>query len=137
MQEIKPIVGVGAVVVYQNKVLLIKRARPPYQGQWAIPGGKVKTGETLQQAAEREIHEETGLTITAGKPVFTFDHIEHDNEGKVTCHYVVTDLEACYQSGEIKAQSDAAEARWFSYAELAESDNINSITLELLKEIKF
>ncbi|MBN2246845.1 MAG: NUDIX domain-containing protein, partial [Candidatus Aminicenantes bacterium] len=60
-----PQVGVGAVVIKDEKILLVKRKNPPQKGQWAIPGGKVEFGETMQKAAEREILEETGLIIHA------------------------------------------------------------------------
>ena len=78
-----PLVAVGAVVFNQNRVLLVKRAKPPAQNQWAIPGGKVRLGETLQQAAEREIHEETGIIIRALKPIYTFDIIQKDRSGRI------------------------------------------------------
>lgn len=112
-----PVVGVGAVVIYNAKVLLVQRATPPYQGQWCIPGGKVRFGETLQQAAEREIREETGITVEAGEPIYSFEIIDtSDTENPV--HYVVIDLEASYLSGDIKAASDALEVAWFSKAEI-------------------
>ena len=132
-----PVVGVGAVVIHDDRVLLIKRGKPPNQHQWAIPGGKVKPGETLQQAAEREIYEETGIKIRAGKSVFTFEHIEHSEDGRLRAHYVVTDLLAEYVSGEIRAQSDAAEAKWFSRHELKITGGINATTRKLLHEISY
>lgn len=137
MQNKQPIIGVGAVVLHDGKVLLVKRANPPCQFQWAIPGGKVRYGETLQQAAEREIREETGIIIKAGKPIFGFDHIEQDSSGGVQCHYVIVDLRADYLSGDISANSDAAEVRWFARQDLLTVDNVNVVTMQLLQEIAF
>jgi len=115
-----PQVAAAAVVVHQGAVLLVRRAHPPRAGLWAVPGGMVKAGETLQEAAEREIREETGLTIRAGAPLHAFDLLEHDDQGRLRFHYVVVDLMADYLAGEIAAASDAAEARWVAPAELAD-----------------
>ena len=130
-----PIVAVGAVVFHKGKVLLVKRAQPPSEGQWAIPGGKIKMGETLQQAAEREIDEETGILIHAGKPIFAFDLIEHDDHGGCRRHYVIVDLFCEYLSGEPHANDDVCDARWFSAQEL-NSHSVNQTTLSLLKPDK-
>lgn len=127
-----PQVGVGAIVFHQNQVLLIKRGQAPNAGQWAIPGGRIQMGETLQQAAEREILEETGIHIKAGDPVFAFDLLQHNDDGQCQLHYVVVDLAADYLSGEPVAGDDATEARWVSACELGEL-SVNETTLELLK----
>jgi len=116
-----PSAGVGAVVIKDGKVLLVKRARPPYAGLWCIPGGKVMLGESLQQAAEREIMEETSLMIQAGNPVYAFDVIDTEHNPP-TYHYVVIDLEASYVSGEAQAQDDALDVRWFTRNELMQDD---------------
>ena len=71
-----PRVGVGAIVIKDGKVLMIKRAAPPNNNMWAIPGGMLELGETIQEGAEREIFEETNIRIRAGKPIFTFDYLE-------------------------------------------------------------
>jgi ADP-ribose pyrophosphatase len=128
----KPVVAVGAVVFYQECVLLVKRKNPPAQAQWAIPGGKVRFGETLQQAAEREIIEETGITIKAGKPIYTFDVIEQGRADGMDFHYVIIDLEAEYMSGMPVPGDDAVEARWISRGELDQID-VNTKTRYLLE----
>jgi len=107
-----PRVGVGAIVIKDGKLLMIKRAAPPNQNLWAIPGGMLELGETIQEGAEREIFEETNIRIKAGKPIFTFDLLERDNEGRVHFHFLIVDMEAEYLAGEIKAASDALDVRW-------------------------
>ncbi len=114
----RPRVAVGAVVFRDGAVLLVKRAFPPSAGVWAIPGGGVLLGETLQEAAEREIREETGVEIRALDPVAAFDVIEKDDAGRVRFHYVVVDLAAEWVAGEPRPASDAADARWLTAAEI-------------------
>jgi 8-oxo-dGTP diphosphatase len=129
-----PRVAVGAVVFKDNKVLLIRRAKPPAQGLWALPGGSVNLGETLQQAAEREIFEETGIKILATKPVFTFDLIEKDENSRVRFHYIIIDLLADYISGTPQAGDDAEEVRWVLSEEL-KSLEVNHRTINVLKSV--
>jgi ADP-ribose pyrophosphatase len=123
---------VGAVVFKDERVLLVRRGQPPAENLWAIPGGSVKIGETLQQAAEREIREETGIRIRAAKPVCTFDVIDCDRSGGIRFHYVIVDLAAEYLSGEPSAGDDAVEARWVS-AEEIKMLAVNATTLRLLQ----
>ncbi len=108
-----PRVGVGAVVFRDGAVLLVRRGHAPRAGEWAIPGGKVRPGETLQAAAEREIREETGVRIRAGAPVHAFDLIERDAAGDLRWHYVIVDLVGEYLDGEPRAADDATGAGWF------------------------
>ena len=130
-----PRVAVGAVVFRAGHVLLVKRGRPPSQGQWAIPGGRVELGETLQAAAEREINEETGLAIRAGDPVHTFDVILRDDAGRVRFHYVIVDLLADYLAGgEPRPGDDAREARWVAPQDLAELP-VSQTTLDVLRNV--
>ena len=129
----QPVVAVGAIVFRNNRVLLVKRGQAPSQDLWAIPGGRVEIGETLQEAAEREILEETGITIQALEPVYTFDYIERDGAAPPRFHYVIIDLTADYISGKIRAGDDAAEARWIAAEELG-GMKVSSKTLKLLKK---
>lgn len=125
--------AVGAVVFKADAVLLVRRANAPAQGLWAIPGGSVRLGETLQMAAEREILEETGVIIQAREPVLVFDTIEQDGDGEVKFHYVIIDLVADYVDGDPRAGDDAAAARWVSEDELADL-NVNPATRRLLSQ---
>ena len=128
-----PKVAVGAVVFKNERVLLVRRGQPPSEDLWAIPGGSVELGETLQEAAEREILEETGIHIRAGEPVLTFDTIDRDRAGRIRFHYVIVDLAADYVSGDLKAGDDAAEARWVSAQEI-NALPVSAPTLELLNK---
>ena len=128
-----PRVAVGAVVFKDERVLLVRRGQPPAQNLWAIPGGRVKLGETLAEAAERELLEETGIQIRAAEPIYTFDVIERDEGGKVRFHYVIVDLAADYVKGEPLAGDDAMEARWISADEINGLE-VSTATLKLLKE---
>ena len=131
-----PRVGVGAIVINDGKVLLVKRGIPPGKDLWAIPGGHVELGETLQETAEREILEETGIIIKARDPVYTFDLIERDNPGKIRFHYIVVDLMAEYISGEPHGDDDALEASWLSWEEIKKL-SVTRSTINLLKHIRF
>lgn len=125
--------AVGAVVFKDDAVLLVQRGNSPSRGSWAIPGGSVHLGETLQAAAEREIFEETGVVIRAKDPILVFDAIERDNHGAVRFHYVIVDLAADYVSGVPRAGDDAADARWIRESELGRLP-VNSATRRLLAE---
>ena len=128
-----PRVAVGGVVFKEDAVLLVKRGKAPSKGSWAIPGGSVFLGETLQAAVERELLEETGVTVRAGKPVYTFDVVDREETGRVRFHYVIVDLAAEYVSGTVRAGDDAMDARWVTLAELRGID-VNPRTLKLLRE---
>ena len=129
----QPVVAVGAIVFRDNRILLVRRGQPPSRDLWAIPGGRVELGETLQEAAEREILEETGITIRAQSPVYTFDYIERQGSAPPRFHYVIIDLTAEYVDGEIKAGDDAAEASWVAAEEL-DGLKVSVKTLKLLRD---
>jgi 8-oxo-dGTP diphosphatase len=130
-----PVVGVGAVVIKDGKVLLVKRGIEPNKGFWAIPGGSLNLGETLQEGAEREIMEETGITIKARDPVYSFDFFERDGDGRIRFHYVIVDMIADYVSGEVCAADDAMEAKWVSRVELNDM-HVSRNTLKILDFLK-
>ena len=108
-----PVVGVGAVVWFGERVLLIKRGRPPRLGQWSTPGGAQRLGETVAEAAAREVFEETALRIERPEVIATVDLIERDDDGRVRYHYTLIDVTAEAPSDAVRAGSDAAEVRWF------------------------
>ena len=128
-----PQVAVGAIVFKEDKVLLVLRGKPPAENLWSIPGGSVELGETLQEATEREIREEAGITIRAREPVYTFDVLERDNKGNVRFHYVIVDLAADYISGELRPGDDAVDVRWFSADEVNKL-KVSEATRKLLNE---
>jgi 8-oxo-dGTP diphosphatase len=128
--------AVGAVVIHEDKILLVLRADPPQKGKWAVPGGSVKKGETYQEAAKREVLEETGVVISAGDRVHTFEIMERYPDGKIRFHYRVVDVMGDYISGSIKAGDDAADAGWFSREDLEDIEITDTMQI-LLRKISF
>ena len=128
----RPVVGVGAVIVDKQRVLLVRRAAPPLQGQWSIPGGVVELGETLRAAAEREALEETGLQVKAGEVLEVFDRIMPADDGRTQYHYVLIDFLCSVISGEARAGGDAAEVAWVS-ADTVAQFNLEQIALEVVR----
>jgi len=128
-----PRVAVGAVVFNEDNVLLVLRGKPPAETQWSIPGGSVELGETLQEAAEREIAEETGIVIQAKKPIYIFDVIDRDEDDHIRFHYVIVDLAADYVSGEPRAGDDAVDVSWVSRKDM-NNLNVSDSTRKLLAQ---
>jgi 8-oxo-dGTP diphosphatase len=116
-----PIVGVGAVIWNaHNQVVLIRRGNEPRLGEWSIPGGKLEWGESLREAAVREVLEETGLGVEIEGLVDVVDSVTRNAAGDVLRHYVLIDFTARHISGALQAGSDAAEARWVPYESIGE-----------------
>ena len=114
----RPIATAHAVVFRRDRVLLVKRAHPPSQGRWSVPGGMVELGETIHDAAQRELREECGIEIEVGKVVNVVDIVIPDETGRIRFHYIVIDLLARYVSGEVHPNSDALEVLWATREEL-------------------
>ena len=121
MSPRQPLVGVGGVVVWDGRVLLIRRAKPPLQGRWTIPGGTVELGETLHEALVREMAEETGLEVEPLELLTVFDRVQRDGT-EVAFHHVIVDYLCRRVSGEARAASDALEASWATPGELGRYD---------------
>ena len=116
-----PVIAVGAIVWKEDRVLMIRRGRPPRQGGWSIPGGRQEAGETVHQAVIREIREEAGIEIEIIEIAAVVDLIERDGD-EISHHYTVIDMLAEWRSGQAVAGDDAEAAAWFTLAELAELD---------------
>ncbi|MEK7820354.1 MAG: NUDIX hydrolase [Pseudomonadota bacterium] len=114
----RPVAAVGAVVVDNGKVLLIRRGKPPRPGQWSLPGGGQELGESYIEAAIREAREETGLAIEVLGLIDVVDSITRDESGRVRFHYLLADVVARPVGGTLQAGGDASEARWFSPEEV-------------------
>ena len=113
-----PLVGIGAIIIEDSRVLLVKRAHPPIQGQWSIPGGVLEVGELVREAAVREAREETGLIVEPGELLGVYDRVLRNEEKRVQYHYVLIEFLCRRVGGELMAASDAAEVRWFAREEL-------------------
>ena len=116
----RPIVGVGAVIVDEGKVVLIRRKYEPLKGHWSLPGGMVEIGETLETALTREMLEETGLAVDVGPVIEVFDRITRDEERRVRYHFVLIDYLCWPSGGTLYAGSDVDAAIWADPATLAD-----------------
>lgn len=121
MSRETPTIGVGVIVLDGDRVLLIKRGKPPREGQWSIPGGKQEWGETVRETARREVLEETGLEVSVGGLIDVVDlRVPGDGtdgdgsnaSGGLSHHYTLVDFVAVPVGGDLRAGSDAADARW-------------------------
>ena len=113
-----PLVGVGAVIIENARVLLVKRAHPPLVAQWSIPGGVLEVGEMVREAAIREVREETGLIVEPGDLLGVYDRVLRNAEQRVQYHYVLIDFLCRPAGGELQAADDATEVRWYTCEEL-------------------
>ena len=115
----RPVLGVSTLVRRGDSVLLVRRGMAPLRDVWAFPGGRVEFGESLADAAAREVIEETGITVAIDGPVDQAEILLRDDAGAVERHYVLIVFAGTWVSGEPVAGDDAAEARWVDAADLA------------------
>ena len=116
----RPIVGVLAVVLRGDRVLVVRRTNPPLPGRWGFPGGVLELGETVAQGAMRELFEETAVSAEAVGPLTVIDTIDRDPEGRVRFHYTLVAVIGRWQSGEGVPGDDADEVAWLTRAEIVE-----------------
>jgi mutator protein MutT len=114
----QPIVGVGAVIICNGKILLEKRKNEPGKGKWSVPGGLVELGESVEQTVMREVEEETGLEVEKPEHIDVVDNIIRDESGRVKYHFVIIDYFMKLKGGTLKAASDAEELRWVTFDEV-------------------
>jgi len=127
----RPYVGVGVIVFRDREVLLIKRNKEPNKGQWSIPGGKQIIGETVADAAKRELLEETGVKVDQLLLVDVVDTIIPDVEGKIKYHYTLVDYMGQWLSGEPCPGDDAQEVRWVCLNEI-DSFSLREETINII-----
>ncbi|WP_460074963.1 NUDIX hydrolase [Roseibium sp. ROS1] len=113
-----PRASVSVLCHRDGRALLVKRGRPPFKDHWSLPGGVIELGETLQEAAARELLEETGVTAAISEPVETFDSIQRDDDGRVVTHFILTVFCGPYLSGTAVAADDAAALDWVGLEDL-------------------
>ena len=113
-----PVCAVGLVVRKDDAVLLTQRGNPPRRGEWSLPGGAVELGETLREAAQREVLEECGIQVALGGLIDAVDLMQNDAQERLQYHYVVIDFAAEYVGGSLRAASDVLDARWVSVRDL-------------------
>jgi 8-oxo-dGTP diphosphatase len=104
-----PVLGVGAVVLMDGCVVLVKRGHEPLMGAWSLPGGTVEAGESLESAVAREVLEETGLRVEVGPLIELVQRIERDEQGRVRYHFVIADYLCTVRSGTLRAGDDAVD----------------------------
>ena len=114
----RPILGVGALIFSEDRVLLIERGKPPLTGYWSLPGGVVETGERLEEALTREVFEETGLHVSVQSIATVFERIMPDAVGVCEYHYVLIDFYCTVLGGELRPGDDSKQAAWRDIAAL-------------------
>jgi ADP-ribose pyrophosphatase YjhB (NUDIX family) len=115
----RPFLAVSAAIVRAGQVLVVRRARPPADGLFSLPGGVVEIGETLVQAVMREVAEETSITIEPVGLAGYREAIARDRDDRVERHFVILPFAARWLAGEPVLNEELSEARWVHPAELA------------------
>lgn len=128
-----PVAAVGGVVLDGDRVLLVKRALPPRQGEWSLPGGRLELGESLVEGVRREVKEETGLDVAVGPMVEVFDRVHRDDAGSIRYHFVIVDFLCRPIGGALAAGDDASEARWVAREAVA-AHGVNAFAVAVIEK---
>jgi 8-oxo-dGTP diphosphatase len=118
----QPIVGVGAIIVRDGKILLAKRGSEPGKGKWSVPGGLVELGEKVEKAVVREVKEETNLDVETIRLVDAVNNIIKDSNGKLRFHFVILDFMAMLMGGTLQSSSDVVDTKWVGLEEVEDYD---------------
>ncbi len=129
-----PLVGVGAVVLRGNSILLVKRGAPPGKGRWSVPGGLVEVGEAPEEAAVRELAEETGLRGVARGLFGVYQYVERDEAGRVRYHFLLLDYLVDIEGGDLKPSTDADDAAFVPLTRALEMD-LTETTRQLIVDL--
>ena len=116
----RPLLGVGALIIEGDRIVLVERAKDPLKGWWSIPGGLIELGERVADAVRREVREETGLEVEPGDLHEIYERLIHEADGKLEYHYVLLDYICRVTGGALAASSDASRAAWVSADQLQE-----------------
>ena len=116
----RPLLGVGALIIDGDRIVLVERAKDPLKGWWSIPGGLIELGERVADAVRREVREETGLEVEPGGLHEVYERLIHEADGKLEYHYVLLDYVCRVTGGALAASSDASRAAWVSADQLQE-----------------
>ncbi len=127
----RPIIGVGAVIMRNDQVLLVKRGSEPGKNQWSVPGGLVELGETVHDTVAREVKEETSLDVEVHGLIDVVNNIVHDEEGRLRFHFVILDFFALRKGGKLQAGSDVREVKWVPLSQVKEL-NLTGIFRDLI-----
>src|SRR5919202_1075035 len=119
----RPVVGVICVVRRRGRVLLVQRAATPGRGSWGFPGGMQELGETVFEAATRELLEETGVRARAVDTIGVLDRLDRDEDGRVRSHWTLVAVLAEWEDGEPEPGEDALAVAWVTPADLARWDS--------------
>jgi ADP-ribose pyrophosphatase len=128
-----PVVAVGALILQDHNILLVKRVNEPGKGKWSIPGGTVELGESLKDAVVREVYEETGLVVEVLELLDIIEVIRKDDAGNIAFHYVILDYLARPVGGNLRAASDASDVLWASVDEAMNMEITESLRAMLRK----
>lgn len=118
----QPLIGVGAIIITDSQILLVKRGAEPGKDRWSIPGGLVKVGETLQETVAREVKEESNLDVEVHSLIDAVNNLEKDTKGDLRYHFVILDFFVKLKSGVPTAGSDALATKWVPLDEVEKYD---------------